>query len=85
MRLPAPGLEQVGPLPASWAQMEEHLGFGPAGLGFRGWPDLPPLMEFKYLSDGHSHAKWLIPEHLLHLTEALSTLPFTWVFPEVRN
>ena len=60
--------------------MGEHLGFGPAGLGLGGGL-IYPLMEFKYFSDGHSHAKWPIPEHLLHLVEALSTLPFTWVFP----
>ena len=40
-RLPVPGLEQVALLPASWTQIEEHLGFGPAGLGFGGV--LPPL------------------------------------------
>ena len=42
-RPPASELEQVNPPPAPWAQMEEHLGFGPAGLGFRRQPDLPPL------------------------------------------
>ena len=81
-RPPAPELEQVDPPPASWAQMEEHSGFGPAGLGFGGWPDLPPLWSLN-IFQMDTRAKWPIPEHLLHLAEALSTLPFTWVFPEL--
>ena len=42
-RPPAFALEQVVPPPASLAQTEVHLGFGPASLGLGGWPDLPPL------------------------------------------
>ena len=81
---PAPGLEQVDPLPASWAQTRSIRVLALLVLVL-GDGLIYPLMEFKYLSDGHSHAKWPIPEHLLHWAEALSTLPFTWVFPKLET
>ena len=60
------------------------FGFWPCWPWFRGVACSTPLREFKYFSDRHSHAKWPIPEHLLQQAEALSTLPFTWVFPALE-